>query len=155
MLGRLMIFRALGWSSGSFLGGGVYQLGLPLAINDGTRIPGAAAVVLCGLVGARSLQLLISLLIRLPEGGGAVSSDSSRGDTGRGGGKDGGGGGSSTQQQQQQQQQKAGLSSFLGNPHVLVFFLCMCINGIAGATHDNYVILFAKQQLNADGYVLG
>ena len=151
MFGRLMIFRALGWSSGSFLGGAVYQLGLPLAINGGTRIPGAAAVVLCGLVGARSLQLLISLLIRLPEGGGAMSSDSSRGDKGRGGGKDGGGGGSSAQQQQQ----KARVSSFLGNPHVLVFFLCMGINGIAGATYDNYVILFAKQQLNADGYVLG
>jgi hypothetical protein len=163
MFGRLMIFRAMGWSSGSLLGGMVYQHGLPAPSAVFARgrgggsppahhhvIPGSAAVVLCGLVGARSLQLLISMLVRLPEGGNAA-------------------GGHTEDAQQQRQQQQApttspasadrrgreGLSAFLGNPHVMLFFLCMGINGIAGATYDNYVILFAKQDLGASGTILG
>ena len=31
----------------------------------------------------------------------------------------------------------------------------MAVNGVAGATYDNFVILFAKQDLHADGYILG
>ena len=63
LFGRFMVFRALGWSSGSAIAGVVYQLGLRLG---SLRVPGSASVVLCGLIGVRILQLLLALRIELP-----------------------------------------------------------------------------------------
>ena len=35
---------------------------------------------------------------------------------------------------------RGGLLDFLLNPEVVIFFLCMAINGVAGATYDNFVV---------------
>ena len=112
LFGRFMVFRALGWSSGSAIAGVVYQLGLRLGP---LRVPGSASVVLCGLIGVRILQLLLALRIELPSG--TPDGDGGGGAAGRG-----------------------GLRDFLLNPEVVIFFLCMAINGVAGATYDNFVV---------------
>eukprot|EP01043_Picozoa_sp_COSAG02_P008453 COSAG02_NODE_270_length_26392_cov_29.151980_16_plen_455_part_00 len=138
--GRFMVFRALGWSSGSALAGVVYQLGLHLHLGSILLdVPGAPAVILCGLIGCRGLQLLLALQVSLPS-----SSDASQQQNDTAAGDDGATVG-----------RRQSLRSFLLNAEVIVFFLCMAINGVAGATYDNFVVLFAKQKLDASGYVLG
>jgi hypothetical protein len=128
--GRFMVFRALGWSSGSALAGVVYQLGLHVHIGSVlVDVPGAPAVVLCGLIGCRGLQLLLAMQVSLPSPGDSgaseqadatTTSESSSGEAGREAGRE-------------------TLRSFLLNPEVVMFFCCMAINGAQSFSINSFL----------------
>ena len=127
------------------VGGLLYQHGIHIQLGPlgALDLGGPAACVLVGLVIARGLQFALSLCLLMPTAGPAKPAGPATSAAG------------TLQQQGPLEPDQGTLGQLLCDRHVLMFLFSMGVNGVAGATYDNYVILFAKETLHADGAVLG
>eukprot|EP01052_Picozoa_sp_SAG31_P015410 SAG31_NODE_989_length_10527_cov_14.905639_7_plen_362_part_00 len=138
--GRFFVYRAIGWSTGSAAGGWLYQHGIRLNLNETmgmqsvhVELNGPVVVVLSGLVVFRGLQFALSLCLEFPTTVPPKSTDSNEVVIGRRASRDPG------QLQQPGVRKDGTLSQLLCDRHVIIFLCSMAVNGVAGATYDNYV----------------